>query len=221
MGILIARLVERLEELGATLVLKSRAEVPPEGFDHVIVATEAHNAARLLQAISPSASELLADIQHASVAQVTIEIPVGQLEPLDASGILVPRSHGFVMTACTWFSTKWAQYRSEDRYLIRITSGRFGDDRAIRMNDEELSETLIGEFSTVYDDPGEPLSKRIVRWPLAFPQYQPGHSQRVDSIEAALAADAPTVHLVGNSYRGIGIPSTIGLARRTASAITA
>ncbi len=221
MGMLIARLVERLEELGATLVLKSRAEVPPEGFDHVIVATEAHNAARLLQAISPSASELLADIQHASVAQVTIEIPVGQLEPLDASGILVPRTEGFVMTACTWFSTKWAQYRSEDRYLIRITSGRFGDDRAIRMNDEELSETLIGEFSTVYDDPGEPLSKRIVRWPLAFPQYQPGHSQRVDSIEAALAADAPTVHLVGNSYRGIGIPSTIGLARRTASAITA
>ncbi len=217
---LIARLVERLQELGATLVLNSRAEVPAQGFDHVIVATEAHRAARLLQTISPSTSKMLASIQHASVAQITIEVPVGQLEPLDASGILVPRAAGFVMTACTWFSTKWAQYRSEDRYLIRITSGRFGDSRAISMPDDELRNTLLGEFSRVYANPGQPLSERIVRWPDAFPQYEPGHSQRIDAIEAALAEEAPTVHLVGNSYRGIGIPATIGLARRTASAIT-
>jgi oxygen-dependent protoporphyrinogen oxidase len=82
-----------------------------------------------------------------------------------------------------------------------------------------LRETLLREFTQVYADPGEPLSERIVRWPNAFPQYEPGHSQRVDAIEAALAEDAPAVHVVGNSYRGIGIPATIGMARRTASAI--
>ncbi|MBT8241690.1 MAG: protoporphyrinogen oxidase, partial [Acidimicrobiia bacterium] len=79
--------------------------------------------------------------------------------------------------------------------------------------------TLLGEFAQVYADPGEPLSERIVRWPLAFPQYEPGHSRRVDAIESTLDEDAATVHVVGNSYRGIGIPATIGLARRTAAKI--
>jgi oxygen-dependent protoporphyrinogen oxidase len=221
MATLISTLRNRVLAGGATVHTNSLVERIPTDVDHVVVATEAHAAVPLIRPVSPTAADLLAGIEHASVAQVTIEVPVGRLDELDASGILVPRSHGFVMTACTWFSTKWAQYRSEDRYLIRITSGRFGDDRAISMSDQQLSDTLLGEFSEIYGDPGQPLSKRIVRWPLAFPQYQPGHSQRVDSIETALAADAPTVHLVGNSYRGIGIPSTIGLARRTASAITA
>ena len=88
------------------------------------------------------------------------------------------------------------------------------------MSDEELTTTLLSEFSTVFGDAGVPLSTRIVRWPQAFPQYEPGHSQRVDDIQAALSHEAPTVHLVGNSYRGIGIPATIALARQTATAIS-
>ncbi|MFW2383243.1 MAG: protoporphyrinogen oxidase [Acidimicrobiales bacterium] len=219
MATLISALLHELASGSVTLQANSPIDTIPAGFDHVVVATEAHAAASIIRSASPTAADLIDGIRHASVAQITIEVPAGRLEPLDASGILVPRHQGFVMTACTFFSTKWAQYAAEDRYLIRITSGRFGDDRAISMSDDELRTTLLGEFAQVYADPGQPLSERIVRWPHAFPQYEPGHSQRVDAIEASLAEDAPTVHVVGNSYRGIGIPATIGMARRTAAKI--
>ncbi len=219
MATLISALVDALAKGGATLHLNSPVGGFSDALDHVVVATEAHTASRIVKPLSQGAADLIGGIRHASVAQITIEVPVGQLEPLDASGILVPRDQGFVMTACTFFCTKWAQYAADDRHLIRITSGRFGDNRAISMTDDQLRETLLSEFTQIYADPGEPLSERIVRWPNAFPQYEPGHSQRVDAIEAALAEDAPTVHVVGNSYRGIGIPATIGMARRTASAI--
>ncbi len=219
MATLISALVDKLDRGGATLRLTAPIEAVPGGFDKVVIATEAHAAATIARSASADAADLIAGIRHASVAQITIEVQVGQLEPLDASGILVPRYQGFVMTACTFFSTKWAQYAADDRYLIRITSGRFGDDRAISMSDDELRTTLLSEFAQIYADPGEPLSERIVRWPDAFPQYEPGHSQRVDAIEAALAHDAPHVHVVGNSYRGIGIPATIGMARRSARTI--
>ena len=125
------------------------------------------------------------------------------------------------MTACTCFSTKWAQYAADDAYLVRITSGRYGDLRAAEMNDEQLTASLLADFATVYADPGPPLSSRIVRWPDAFPQYEPGHRARIDLALEALAVDAPHLHLVGNSYRGIGIPATIKMAREAAAAINA
>lgn len=215
MATLIEALVSALDGR-ADLRLGFALDGLPEGFDHVVIATEAHAAARLLAVANPDAAALAARIRHASVAQVTVEIPAGQIEPLDASGILVPRAEGFLMTACTWFSTKWAQYARDDAYLVRITSGRFGDDRAIGLPDDELIERLVDEFTTVYADPGPLVAVRIVRWPDAFPQYEPGHRRLVDSLFDALA---PGQHLVGNSYRGIGIPATIGLARATAAAI--
>lgn len=193
-----------------------RLSDPPEGFDHVVIATEAHAAAGLLARSNPHAAALAGRIRHASVAQVTVEIPTGRVEPLDASGILVPRAEGFLMTACTWFSTKWEQYRNAGVHLVRITSGRFGDDRAMKLSDDELTRRLLSEFGSVYADPGPPSAVRIIRWPDAFPQYEPGHRRLVEDLAGALPSNH---HLVGNSYRGIGIPATVRMARETAAAI--
>ncbi len=213
---LIDALVDQLNSR-ADLRLGTRLAELPTGFDHVVVATEADAAARLVGSQHPEAGELLHRIQHASVAQLTLEIPKEQIKLLDASGILVPRTEGMLMTACTWFSTKWAQYASPDHVLVRITSGRFKDDRAVQMSDAELTAQLVQDFATVYADPGEPHSARVVRWPNAFPQYQPGHGALVDEINEALANSH--VSVIGNSYRGIGIPATIKLARQTAASL--
>ncbi len=221
MATLIDRLVRELTRLGAHLQLNTPVSALPRDVDHVIVATQAHAAATLLATESPDAAQLVGAINHASVAQLTVEFPSDQLTPLDASGILVPRPAGLVMTACTWFSTKWGQYARSGSSLVRITSGRYGDLRASQMDDNDLANTLLADFAHVYAHPGVPLARRIVRWPDAFPQYEPGHGQRVDQAVDALAVDAPHIHLVGNSYRGIGIPATIKLARQTVAAIIA
>ncbi|HRE01816.1 MAG TPA: hypothetical protein PLV68_10995, partial [Ilumatobacteraceae bacterium] len=55
----------------------------------------------------------------------------------------------------------------------------------------------------------QPSAVRLGRWPMAFPQYRPGHAARVDAIDRALRRDAPGVFVVGASYRGIGIPACI------------
>ena len=212
MATLVDALVADLEDR-ATLRLGNTLDVLPDDFDHVIVATQAHAAAKILSTSQPEAAQLLARIEHASVAQVTVRIPRSQIEPLDASGILVPRTEGLMMTACTWFSTKWDQYADPNSVLVRITSGRFGDDRPAELSDTELVAQLLSDFTEVYADPGKPSAVRVVRWPDAFPQYQPGHAALVDAIEAAL--EGTGVSVIGNSYRGIGIPATIKLARDT------
>ena len=187
--------------------------------DAVIVATPAHAAASLLRPINPDAADELATIDYASVAQVTVELPVTAVErELDASGILFPRVDGTIITACTWFSTKWAHYKRPGTVLLRLTSGRFGDDRPAALTDDELAATLLDELRTVIPIDGEPTATRVHRWKRSFPQYTPGHGARVDRIAAAVAASSPRVQLAGAAYRGIGIPACIDGGRQAAAA---
>ncbi len=69
---------------------------------------------------------------------------------------------------------------------MRITSGRYRDERAIRLTDAELTDRLLADFAPSTPTPVAPSAVRVVRWPLAFPQYEPGHGERVDATMAAL-----------------------------------
>lgn len=190
--------------------------------DHIIIATPTPSAARLLEPVAPTAADLLASIEYSSVAQVTIEIPKSAIAAsawehgLDAAGILFPRVDGMIITAATFFSTKWAHYDRPDTALIRMTSGRFGDTRALELSDDELTATLFGELRSVVEITGDPTATRVHRWIDALPQYTPGHAQRVVDINAALVAESPNCTVVGAPYQGIGIPACIGLARGVA-----
>ncbi|MGF1595636.1 MAG: protoporphyrinogen oxidase [Acidimicrobiales bacterium] len=222
----ISRIVDALvESLRERAILRLESPVSDlatavDDHDAVIVATPAPVTAELLAPLSPAAAKELDSIEYASVAQVTAELPRHAVAwELDASGILFPRVGGTVLTASTWFSTKWAHYRRPGTVLIRLTSGRFGDERALAMGDDELVAHLLGELSAVVPVTGEPNAIRVHRWIGALPQYQPGHGARIDRAESAVAADAPTVRLVGAAYRGIGIPACIDGGRQAARSL--
>ena len=59
---------------------------------------------------------------------------------------------------------------------------------------------------------------RVTRWPSSFPQYEPGHLDRVAAIEAQMPAG---VALAGAAFRGIGIASCIRQGRDAARATVA
>ena len=223
---IITALVERLPpsslHLNSPITDLAQATVGGASADHIIIGAPADVAARLTASSAPGAAELLATIEYASVAQVTVELPIEHVDPiLDASGILFPRVDGGIMTASTWFSTKWAHYASQEHVLIRLTSGRFGDERAFDFDDDGLADHLLGELGNLIQITAPPTATRVHRWMHAFPQYTPGHADRVDAIVAALAAEAPNLHLVGAAYRGIGIPACIESGRSVAAALGA
>ena len=65
---------------------------------------------------------------------------------------------------------------------------------------------------------GAPLLTRIHRWPRGMPQYVLGHPERVERIEAAVAAH-PGLALAGAAYRGVGIPDCILSGEDAAGAV--
>ncbi len=214
---LISRLVEELDE--ADLYLgHAVTDLEDLDTDHIILATPAPVAARLLRNQAPAVAAEMQTIGYASVAQVTVELPLASVNPvLDASGILFPRVDGKMMTAATWFSTKWAHYARPDSVLVRLTSGRFNDDRPAQLSDVALTQRLLNDLRSVVEITAEPIATRVHRWNEAFPQYEPGHGAKVQRIVDGLAAEAPGLHLVGAAYRGIGIPACINDGRSLAA----
>lgn len=183
--------------------------------DGVVLAVPAFAAAPLLVPVAPTAAAVLGDVEHSSVTLATFAYPDAAVDrPLDASGFLVPRPEALLMTACSWSSTKWAHLAAPGRFLLRVSAGRVGDDRAEGMTDEAVIERLREELALTMGVRGEPLEAAVHRWPRAFPQFAPGHLARMAEVQAALP---PDVALAGAVLGGIGVPACIATGRAAAS----
>jgi len=194
--------------------------------DGVVLAVPAGQAAGLLADHAPQAAAVLGDIRHASVSVVTLSIPAGAVRAeLVGTGFLVPRTSPVdgrtaLITGCTYLTRKWPGLARPGDELIRLSVGRFGDDRPDAMDDDELTAAAFGELAGILGIDGRPRESLVTRWHGAFPQYRPGHFERSDGILAAVAG-LPGIGVAGSAYRGVGIPAVVGSGRAAARAVLA
>jgi len=191
--------------------------------DGVVLAIPAAAAAELLRPHADEAAALLDQIDYASVAVVTFEIPGSEIElPEEGTGVLIPPGtrHAagpivgdrFMTTALTFLDRKWPQLKREGVIRMRAHVGRIDDDRWIGLDDEVLVERVILELGLVLERFGRPDAVAIQRWEEALPQYRVNHLMRVGGIESAVERlDALAV--AGAAYRGVGVPACIASGR--------
>ncbi len=210
--------------------------------ERLVLATPAFVSEKLLAPLSPVLAHELADIPYASVATLSMSFPASAIPPfvatdlvdliewrddpatappeerrLPGSGVLIARSAGYLTTAASFTSTKWPRSSAPDEVVIRASVGRHGDDRIADLDDDELTQRVRKELTSILGIHDAPLEVIIQRWPDSFPQYVSGHLARVQRIER-LASEIG-VDLVGAAYSGIGIPSCIARAHRIAQQI--
>jgi oxygen-dependent protoporphyrinogen oxidase len=185
----------------------ARMHIAAEG---VVVTTTAPTASTLLRVAAPRAATLLATVPYASVAMVCLAVPRDAIErPLDASGFLIPRVEARMVTACSWASSKWPHLAGDGTVWLRASAGRDGDDRALGLDDRALIAAVLADLRDTMALRGKPVDVRITRWLDSFPQYRPGHLDRVDAIEKDLAGNAPGLAVAGAGLRGLGVPACI------------
>lgn len=218
----LGRLVEALETAlvagGAEVVTGApTTEVPVPGFDTTVLATPAAVTADLLAAASPEAAGELRSIDYASVALVVLVYPAAAFtRPLPGTGFLVPAAEGRLLTACSFASAKWPHWAGPGEVVLRASAGRWGDERALGLTDDDLAGRLHAELAEALGLGAGPHLARVTRWERAFPQYRPGHLDRVDRVEAAVARDLPGVTVAGAAYRGVGIAACVAQGRAAA-----
>ncbi len=177
--------------------------------DGVVLASPGHDAAALLGEAAPEAADELAGVPYASVAVLTARYAPGSVElPGQWSGVLVPRIERMLMTAATWLSVKWPWMVPDGSVLVRVSAGRYGDERIAGLDDASLAERLLEELGAVSGVDAQPAEVSVTRWERAFPQYRPGHPRRIEAVRQMLAAGGP-VELAGAVLGGIGVPACI------------
>jgi oxygen-dependent protoporphyrinogen oxidase len=187
--------------------------------DAAVLATPAHEAARLLAGIDPALARELGAIEHASTATVTLALPRSAVpRALDATGYVVPRAAGRRALACTWVSSKFAGRAPADAALFRVFFGGAGREREIDVDDDALVAAARDELRETLGAAGAPLLARVARWDHAMPQYAVGHRERVARIEGTVARH-PALALAGNAYHGVGIPDCIRSGERAAERV--
>lgn len=183
----------------------------------VIIATTASIAAQLLQFIAPQSSQGLADIPYAGIASVSLAYRKSDVkQAMDAAGVVIPSSLGRKIDGIQWSSAKWEHRAPDDIALIRAFYGG-PQTRAMLEQDEATTLTIVkGELADIMNIQWEALAHCSLRWESGYPQYNVGHIERVNQIEASLPQG---IYLAGNAYRGIGLPDTIHLSQQVAKRV--
>lgn len=185
--------------------------------DNLILSTPAHVTASLLTDLAPVAADLLRDMRYVSTGTMALAYRREDvLHPLDGFGVVIPRSEGRPINAMTWVSTKFDHRAPEGYALIRVFFGGSRTPESFELDDDDLLAMIRGQLRDLLGVEVEPLFIRTYRWREANPQYDVGHLDRIDAIEAALP---PGVHVTGSAYRGIGVPDCVHQAQMTAAKV--
>jgi len=194
---------------------------PPIEAGAVILTTEAHASARLLDGVDPELALQLRSIPYASSAIVTAAYPRDRVaHALDGFGAVVPAIEGRSILAVSFLSVKFPSRAPEGTVLLRVFVGGATQPELFERDDEELGALVREELASLLGVSGDPLLMEISRHPRAMPQYTLGHLDRIDAIRRRVAAH-PRLLLAGNAFQGVGIPDCIRSGQEAADAVLA
>ena len=185
----------------------------------LVVATPAWAASALVSPWAPELGDLLGGIGYSSSMTVALGYRDADLaRPLTGFGFLVPARERESLVAATYVGRKFPFRTPEGVSLVRCFLGGAGREAVLEQSDEAVVAAARADLGRLVGVTATPIFQSISRWPRSMAQYAVGHAARVRAIEERVG-QWPGLHLIGNAYRGIGIPDCIALARETAKTV--
>jgi oxygen-dependent protoporphyrinogen oxidase len=208
-------------------------------FKHVIVATSVDAARALLTPLDPTASALLpTDASSAVLAAfcwaaetaATFTVPTG-------FGFLVPnpRQNSVISTgaqrsgetrsstgdepqllATTFVDQKFPHRAPTNTRILRAFFGTGSAEHFANTPDAAVAAAALTQLRNLLGplpDP-DPALTTVRRWPRSLPQYAVGHLDRMAELDTRIAT-LGNLTLLGNAYRGVGLPDLIHNARES------
>ncbi len=187
--------------------------------DAVICTLPAFAAATALTILEPALAGELKAIPFSSTATVNLAYRRSDIaHPLDGYGFVVPHVERRKIMACTFSSVKYAGRAPKDVALLRCFAGGALQPDLLDQPDESLEAQVREDLDALLGISGAPTLCRTTRYPDCMPQYNVGHLDRLERIDARLDR-FPTLALAGKSYRGVGIADCIHSGETAAEAI--
>jgi oxygen-dependent protoporphyrinogen oxidase len=197
-----------------------------EGFDALLMAAPVDVAARLLGATDARAAELM---QLEASSAVVVGLAFDQHFALPQGfGFLVPPVIGDKqgtddgpqaksrLLAATFMDQKYGHRVPEGGRLLRGFFGGATAEALFAASDAEIAAQTRTELEAVLGFALPPAVVTVVRrWPRSLPQYAVGHLERMEELFGRVRA-LGGLWLLGNGYRGVGLPDLARDARAAA-----
>lgn len=187
----------------------------------VVFATPTDVTGKLLAQIDSSFGPLLATVEYAAVAVVSLGYAKKDVRhSLDGFGFLVPRSAGLRILGTVWNSSLFPGRAPDGHVLLTTFVGGAMDPSAAKLSSEELLSLVQRETAPLLMIKSDPTFCNVTTWPRALPQYNLGHAERLVSIHNNLAR-FPGLFLTGNYLRGPAIGACVEKALAVADEVKA
>ncbi len=187
----------------------------PLRFDAVLLALPVWETRRLLQDLDPALAALL-ETPGSSALTVAYALPAGQPVPWPKGfGFLALPGGSVRMLAATFADQKFPHRAPAGGHSVRVY---YGGSEAEAMRHQDVKTLAYAELERIVGALPKPLHSSVRYWPMALPQYHVGHLQRVAELDRRVA-ELGGLQLLGNGFRGVGLPDLIRDARVTARAV--
>jgi oxygen-dependent protoporphyrinogen oxidase len=187
--------------------------------EHLALATSAHIAGTLLRDVNPAFEPVLAGIEYAPVAVVSLGYRREDVaHSLEGFGFLVPRSSGLQVLGTVWNSSLFPGRAPAGHVLLTSFVGGATNPGAAALSTRELCDMVHREIAPLLQIRAAPVFSHMQIYQRALPQYNIGHTDRLRALER-LRVDKPGLFFVGNYLRGPAIGNCVELAMATAEAL--
>jgi oxygen-dependent protoporphyrinogen oxidase len=177
--------------------------------DAVILACPSYEQAAIVEELNPRLSSELAEIPYNRIAVVALGYREQHCpRQFDGFGYIAPQNTRRDVLGVQWCSSIFPDRAPQGFVLWRALCGGVHRAEQVEWDDDRLAKAVHEEIKLAMGVTGEPVFRRIVRWPNAIPQYVIGHLDRVARIDA-LAAEHPGLFLTGNSFRGVAMADCV------------
>jgi protoporphyrinogen/coproporphyrinogen III oxidase len=202
---------------GYSVILESGETL---GSDHVMFASAAYDSMEMVKGFDANLASKLSVIQWSSSATVSIAFKKEDVKvPLRGFGFIIPRVEGRRINATTYTSIKWSYRAPDDTIMVRVfVGGGHHEELVLELDDVGMVRMVLEELDTVLGLKANALFSKVYRWYKGMPKYTVGHLERIAVLDRTLATH-PGLHLIGCSYKGIGIGDCVHEAQIAAEKI--
>ena len=188
--------------------------------DHVMLGGSAYDSAEMVKGFNADLAGHLNAIQWSSSGTVTLAFKRSDVKvPLRGFGFIVPKIEDRRINATTYSSIKWSYRAPDDTILLRaFVGGGHHEELVHEQDDAALTRTVLEELDVVLGLKANPAFSKVYRWFKGMPKFTVGHLDRMALLDR-MAGLHPGLHLIGCSYKGIGIGDCVHEAQIAAEKI--
>jgi oxygen-dependent protoporphyrinogen oxidase len=220
----------------STPVTKGAPGKSKRHFHHVFLATPVDATRSLLEPRDPEAAALI-PTDASSAVLAAFAWPAADFPLPPGFGFLVPQSHKNTaasteaprsdepsvaipspppLLAATFVDQKFPHRAPAGARILRAFFGTGSAEHFANTPDADVAATALTQLEAILGPlpPPDATLTTVRRWPRSLPQYEVGHLERMAALDTRIQT-LGDLTLLGNGYRGVGLPDLIRDARTT------